>query len=68
MTIETIIKLVLVLVVAFTLIFIFSDKTSLFQKSNTCEQRGGICTTACDGETILLAGCEEGQVCCVDIG
>ncbi|NQV09294.1 hypothetical protein HQ529_05580 [Candidatus Woesearchaeota archaeon] len=67
MTIETIIKFVLVLAVVGVLLFLVYDKFSLFEQSNNCEERGGSCTEDCNGKTLLLAGCENEEVCCISI-
>lgn len=69
-SIETIIKFVLVLAVAGVLLFLLSEKFSLFKQSNSCEERGGICTDKCEDRIISLLGCdkEKKEVCCMGIG
>jgi len=66
-TTGTIIIFVLVLAVVVILAWFFTDRFTIFQKSLNCEESGGICTTECHGEPVLLGGCEKEEVCCLGV-
>ena len=61
----TIIGFALLFLVMVVIILVLSGKMDLFVKSNECTQRGGYCTSDCDGIILYLDGCNEGQVCCM---
>ena len=72
LSIQMIVLAVLALLALIVLMFIFTTKASLFNKTlSSCEQNGGSCgldATACeqsyDGSVADFA-CSSGQVCCV---
>ena len=67
-SISMIITIVIVLAVVGILMWIFSDKFTILQKSLNCEESGGICTTECNTEPMIRKGCEEGETCCLEFG
>lgn len=70
LSINVIIIAILGLIVLFTLISIFSKKTSESEKIlESCGGKGGNCKTQCDSSEVDVPyiKCQDNQVCCIKI-
>jgi Tfp pilus assembly protein PilE len=64
--IYTLIGFALVILIVAILLFITSGSFASFIKSNECTNRGGFCTTNCNGAILHLEGCKQEEVCCLN--
>ena len=62
-----VVLLVIALIALVIIGFLIAKGSGIYSKSTSCEGAGGKCVTQnkCGGEQSFLAGCKEGQVCCI---
>jgi hypothetical protein len=67
LAISMIILLSLSLIALIIIGFLIARSSGIYTKSTSCENAGGKCVKSidCEGERSFLAGCKEGEVCCI---